>query len=759
MRTQLNRLLCMLLGVSLIGCNSGSNGTNTSQSNTIGKSSQSLFANNLGWYVLINNDSDVPYLVTKSGDSSNWHNKDLDEEILIPPHSDKMIYTEAADDRGSRGLLVKAEHSNNQKHFTLRQDKSDLFGAYSIIDNSTNERARAVFNDRAKRALLSKSTAAYIGTGVVFATLGGVFLAHFKFTKPLKSELEDYKALIAKNNPIDNTLERFNLDIKEVNELHALRIKRDELIKVVDTRLVLQEENILRELRKRASGGDYVMYDNALEIKNLDQKIRGLVDGSSNPLVKDYYDKGLTANNLSARMQDLMIKRNTLAKDFQKAELAIPVLEKRIRTNNIIIGVSGFGLGAAAIGVDAVGLIKMFENNKVLTGIQISADGSIKGGVLNDAPVGSYIKDCDILSSESNIITGACRYKDSDVQVSFLSLNSLRPNEDIVNVDGMLVGGDSYHKDCTSSFFADGVLTASCKIDSGVESSPSKIVTLNYGTDCDAGSEVQYVNGNLTCPSHNNLKPELLNINNVDKSYGFMLATGINSFSTTSNGFYALSSSAYRLLKCDFKRNCNVIDDYHSQPLGASFDDNGNGFVITKEKYLNRYAGDKFVGRAHTFADEPSGVSYASSNQAVYVTTSGKELKKCSFFDYDNCSTLDSFKNKPIGVSFNGSGKGFVITDNNDLDMYENDHYTGKQHHFEDSIGSLSYVGDKVFLFTNNNNGQIIVCDDNLNGCKRIDGYPSSSPYGFSVGPTRKFVGASIGGAVYVGRLSQVDLY
>lgn len=721
MRTQLSQLLCTLLSVSLIGCNSGSNGTNTSPSNTIGKSSQSSFTNNLGWYVLINNDSDMPYLVTKSGDSSNWHNKDLDGEIMIPPHSDKMIYTEAADDRGSRGLIVKAEHSNNQKHFTLRQDKSDLFGAYSIIDNSTNERARTVFNDGAKRAFLSKETAAYIGLGVgggvVLTAAVGLFV-HYKLTKPLKNELSDYRAFI-KNDPLKDVnnqiadLERFKSDNSKLAELLQIDRPDQETLKSI------------QELIFETNQSEYI---------------------KSSPQAR------------ATKMEELKSQSDALNKKLSQAEFGIPVLERKISISNKIRAL-GLGLGAAVIGVDAAGFIKMLENNKVLTGIQISADGSIKGGVLNDAPVGSYIKDCDILSSESNIITGACRYKDSDVQVSFLSLNSLRPNEDIVNVDGMLVGGDSYHKDCTSSFFMNGVLTASCKIDSGVESSPTKIVTLNYGTDCDAGSEVQYVNGNLTCPSHNNLKPELLNINNVDKSYGFMLATGINSFSTTSNGFYALSSSGYRLLKCDFKRNCNVIDDYHSQPLGASFDDNGNGFVITKEKYLNRYAGDKFVGRAHTFADEPSGVSYVSSNQAVYVTTSGKELKKCSFFDYDNCSTLDSFKNKPIGVSFNGSGKGFVITDNNDLDMYENDHYTGKQHHFEDSIGSLSYIGDKVFLFTNNNNGQIIVCDDNLNGCKRIDGYPSSSPYGFSVGPTRKFVGASIGGAVYVGRLSQVDLY
>ncbi|RTL02480.1 MAG: hypothetical protein EKK57_01865 [Proteobacteria bacterium] len=745
MRKQLNRLLCALLGVSLIGCNSGSNGTNTSQSNTIGKSSQSLFANNLGWYILINNDSDMPYLVTKSGDSSNWHNKDLDEEIMIPPHSDKMIYTEASDDRGSRGLIVKAEHSNNQKHFTLRQDKSDLFGAYSIIDNSTNERARAVFNDRAKRALLSKNTAAYIGTGVFFATLGGVFIAHFKFTKPLKKELSDYQVFVKNTD-----LKGIQVKIVEMENLYNLK---KEFAQLLDIELLLKDDNYLRSLMSSNRQGS-AQYEKANEALLAKPRIKELAIKINQ---SEYHQ--ISADETFRQLTVLREQSDALTRKLSQAELAIPVLEKRIRTNNIIIGVSGFGLGAAAIGVDAAGLIKMFENNKVLTGIQISADGSIKGGVLNDAPVGSYIKDCDVLSSESNIITGACRYKDSDVQVSFLSLNSLRPNEDIVNVDGMLVGGDSYHKDCTSSFFINGVLTASCKIDTNIESSPTKLVTLNYGSDCDAGSEVRYENGALTCPSYNNLKPELLNItNNLNSMPGMVFATGISSLSTNSNGFYALSSSAYGLLKCDFNRNCNVIDDYHSQPLGASFDDNGNGFVITKEKYLNRYAGDKFVGRAHTFADEPSGVSYVSSNKAVYVTTSGKELKKCSFFDYDNCSTLDSFRNKPIGVAFNGSGKGFVITDNNDLDMYENDHYTGKQHHFEDPIGSLSYVGDKVFLFTNNNNGQIIVCDDNLNGCKRIDGYPASSPDGFSVGPTRKFVGAIFGGAVYIGRLSQIDL-
>lgn len=160
---------------------------------------------------------------------------------------------------------------------------------------------------------------------------------------------------------------------------------------------------------------------------------------------------------------------------------------------------------------------------------------------------------------------------------------------------------------------------------------------------------------------------------------GTIHAMSVQTSYTESPIFY-LATEESGLLKCNnviTNSNCITINrDLH--PIDLSFVDN-NGYVITGDNNLYFYQNDKFVKTLHHFDKMPTSIDYTGNS--IYVTTLGNTLEKCNL--NGDCSTIDSsFGNgnilggSPIGVSFNTSGIGFVVTRDNHLNVYQNDQLT-----------------------------------------------------------------------------------
>lgn len=128
-------------------------------------------------------------------------------------------------------------------------------------------------------------------------------------------------------------------------------------------------------------------------------------------------------------------------------------------------------------------------------------------------------------------------------------------------------------------------------------------------------------------------------------------------------------------------------------PNDVSFDDKGNGFVISRQRSysvngdsgsLHKYINNVYVGNIHEFDNQPVGVSYTGN--AVYVLISSystslhngeRSLKKCTLDG--SCSTIDKFVDRPISVTFSSQtlGLGFVTMETGKIWKYENDTLTG----------------------------------------------------------------------------------
>lgn len=159
---------------------------------------------------------------------------------------------------------------------------------------------------------------------------------------------------------------------------------------------------------------------------------------------------------------------------------------------------------------------------------------------------------------------------------------------------------------------------------------------------------------------------------------------GANGLSYTGNAVYVITSdkSNYNekaLKKCSESGvDCKTIDTFQDYPQGVSFDENGNGYVVTRYA-LFKYVDDKYIGdSSHTFDDYPNAVSFTGN--AVYVITQIKyrpsiasylrgQLLKCTTDNIAKCTAIDDFYDEwPNGVSFDGSGNGYVDTDTSSSD-------------------------------------------------------------------------------------------
>lgn len=86
------------------------------------------------------------------------------------------------------------------------------------------------------------------------------------------------------------------------------------------------------------------------------------------------------------------------------------------------------------------------------------------------------------------------------------------------------------------------------------------------------------------------------------------------------------------------------------------------GVAVTADKRLFWYQDGKFWATVWHFADKPTGVWY--NGTSVYVTTEGKELKKCDVdaANHLDCKTIDTFQDIPFSPKFDKYGNGFVRT-------------------------------------------------------------------------------------------------
>ena len=75
---------------------------------------------------------------------------------------------------------------------------------------------------------------------------------------------------------------------------------------------------------------------------------------------------------------------------------------------------------------------------------------------------------------------------------------NLRPQEEIINNDGVIQGADQYHEYCSYGYNIDGIISAVCKDTITITTAP-KLQQLDYAHDCAAGAEVRFENNRLIC--------------------------------------------------------------------------------------------------------------------------------------------------------------------------------------------------------------------------------------------------------------------
>ncbi|MBX9867281.1 MAG: CVNH domain-containing protein [Burkholderiales bacterium] len=172
---QFNKNTCLMLLISagIVACNSGSNGTTASDA-TISKSTTGMFSGtnpvkNLGWNVVVTNNSNESYIVTGIGGhgNKNWNSYDFDHKQIVAPHDSRIFYTEANSD-GYQSLRVYAIPPNSDpdnfnpatwKSVTLHEE-NDGKGNYIINDDDLSK-GLAIYNH-------PEDTAGVIGGGTLF---------------------------------------------------------------------------------------------------------------------------------------------------------------------------------------------------------------------------------------------------------------------------------------------------------------------------------------------------------------------------------------------------------------------------------------------------------------------------------------------------------------------------------------------------------------------------------------------------------------
>lgn len=223
-----------LISTILTGCVGDTNSNNTQsptlQDHIIGGITK-IFVKNMGWSVVIQNNSNDSYKV-KGEHNDDWQNDtEIDSDTIIAPHSVKSIYAESYSRSGKKNINVCNLRTNECSVVVL--DKED--DNYSLYDLHTGVKANAIFNHGSSQALHDSGTIKDITMNAISlalaaaGTLGGADTVEAGYISRSKATQANFdtigfnvtasqtgKAIIAEITDTSIAAKRFDAQIEEL---------------------------------------------------------------------------------------------------------------------------------------------------------------------------------------------------------------------------------------------------------------------------------------------------------------------------------------------------------------------------------------------------------------------------------------------------------------------------------------------------------------------------------------------------------------
>ncbi|MBX9890453.1 MAG: hypothetical protein K2X94_04240 [Amoebophilaceae bacterium] len=507
----------------------------------------SIFNKGLGWYVMIQNDSDYSYTVKAIPGSSRvkgtdtWEeDTELDRETIVEPHTSKVIHGESYTDGPKSFKLTASGAKVREQIITLHKDRTgDNFDFY-ITNDTSHSIGEAVFNHGADRTLQAPATIASL-VGDAIAIIGGAVIGEevakriatrsafremmkdysVKETSVLPARIAEREAsLLDKQTGLKQAINdlEYIRSLESPKPLTSAQQQQSKLLpdiinkgkfEIHTAALDQVSEEVAAEYNARyglnLSRGDlskfkgYLSYlHNANNVtKQHRRALQTLNDEANQHLIPIRTTDNLAS--LEKVLKDSMRRSSEAKIFFNKVFKASGfVVPTSTRVFGVAIGAL-FGSGASAFWT--LNVLDIAGKDAVFTGVQVDNSGLAKVGQFNDAPVGPYLMSCDNLGTDesSNTTMAVCNHN-KQLNVSFLNVNlNLRPHETIVDKDGEIQGSDQYHDYCSGSYIVNGIIYALCKTDTKAE---AKLELLDYAHDCADGAEVRYEEQRLVCSKY-----------------------------------------------------------------------------------------------------------------------------------------------------------------------------------------------------------------------------------------------------------------
>ena len=506
-------IIILVCCTSLFAC-TGSGSANAINPNNGGKNQSldfswtcptcALTQKNLGWSIVIQNDSDYTYTVQAVPDSSllnghySWENNtELDSETEVPAHEVRVIYGESISDPVQKSFrITNTQGTTIEQIITLHKD--DSHNNYQITNDTYKTSGLAIFNHGAAKSMAAGATTAFIVADLV-GLLGGAAIGE---------EISNKVATRAAYNTARDDLIKANLFINKTNMEYMDMISKEKLS--YEERMTKLTDNLTNEER----------------VNYLSQRLQSqyaMTDKQAKLLVSHYYTNKVSSAILD--MQQTMSNRRLLVRNYRK-EIGVRMkfkddvndtLIKTIVANNDVFklndlfGALGYvsspqtiaiyraigGLFGAGAVFGISNTLEIAGKDRVLAPIEIDETGVAHVGQINNTPAGNYLVTCNNLGSESDVSVALCKNGANKTQLSMLNVKlNLRPQEEIVNNNGFIQGADQYHDYCSYGYNVNGVINAACKENPTAE---AQLQQLDYAHDCADGAEVRFENNRLIC--------------------------------------------------------------------------------------------------------------------------------------------------------------------------------------------------------------------------------------------------------------------
>ena len=503
-------IITLVCCTSLFACN-GTGSANSSNPNSGGTNQSldfswtcptcALTQKNLGWSIVIQNDSDYPYTVQAVPDSSlfnghySWENNtELDSETKVPAHDVRVIYGESISDPAQKSFrITNTQGTTIEQIITLHKD--DSHDNYQITNDTYKTSGLAIFNHGATKSMATGATKAFIVADVV-GLLGGAAIS------------EDIGSDVAKREAFYNA-ERDLLNIykfigKTSEEYTAINTGKATATIIDNERTVFLKNALMLAHPTMTDEQAGLLVDHYC-IQDIRKAMVYFRMETREAFLNNYNyfagkvpigETGRLANDLDASNVKFFA---AITKNSSNAQLdaligAIGYVASP-QTIAIYRAIGGlFGAGAV-FGVSNT--LSIADKDRVLAPIEIDETGVAQVGQMNNTPAGRYLVTCNNLGSESNVALALCNDKNHHQKLSMLDVSmNLRPQEEIVNNNGVIQGADQYHDYCSYGYNVNGVISAVCKENSNAE---AQLQQLDYAHDCADGAEVRFENNRLIC--------------------------------------------------------------------------------------------------------------------------------------------------------------------------------------------------------------------------------------------------------------------